>query len=108
MSGRRSSNCEGTPGGIATTFAASAVRDGKRGGRFAEKHRDGVFELCAQDADVGGLCARKVELRYGSSMSWPDARPVSSWVLCQLERLPSASTAASNSRFCSSSKRSWK
>ena len=54
MSGRRSRSCDGTPTGTGGGIAFEGL-DGNRkaGRRGADQDRDGVFELCARDAQIG-------------------------------------------------------
>ena len=70
MSGRRSSNCDGTPTGIGGGSRSSGFTGMEKSvAKLAEKHRDGVFILCSRNADVDrrGLRAlqRGPRLHYG-------------------------------------------
>ena len=42
-----------------------SARDGKLRGGLADQHGDGMFQLCALDAEVGQLRLRIVELGLG-------------------------------------------
>ena len=66
ISGRRSSNSEGTPAGMVGSASVSGI-GGKREGRcrHANESGDGVFKLRAGDAYVDGLGLDALVLGFG-------------------------------------------
>ena len=66
MSGRRSSNCEGTPMGIGGGGGQQRFdRQREIGRQFAEENRDGVFVLRPRNADVDGRGLRALQCGPG-------------------------------------------
>src|SRR5258708_148891 len=65
-SGRRSSNCAGTPTGIGgRAVRISFTGEEKIRGQLAEENSDGMFVLCARDAQIDGRSLYTLERRSG-------------------------------------------